>query len=465
MNTKRRTGRARAILSFAAVFFLAANVSEARYSGGTGESNDPYRIATPNDLNDIGNHPEDFNDCFILVNDINMAGFTYTTALIAPDINNNIDDFQGTKFTGIFDGNDHKITVLTIDDAGIGNDYLGLFGCNSGEINNLGLEQCYVSGQLNIGGMVGYNSGDVSKCYSIGTVAGTYVFVGGLVGQHERGSLSNCHSNVSVTGYRIVGGLVGMNRHNGSISDSYSNGCVLGTAQNVGDIGGLVGSSRGSISNCYSTASVNSDGDYLGGLVGRVGYYYDEEHYGDFGSVSRCYSTGDVNGGENVGGLVGFNCYGSVTDCYCTGDVNGRQDVGGLVGDNGHVGLGSLSRCYSTGDVNGANEVGGLVGDNDANYVSDCFWDIDKQTHGITESFGYTEGTVTNVEGLSTGEMQIESTFTDAGWDFIEIWDIGENQTYPFLRVYPAGDLGHDGIVNFMDVAILADHWLEGTGP
>jgi len=57
--------------------------------------------------------------------------------------------------------------------------------------------------------------------------------------------------------------------------------------------------------------------------------------------------------------------------------------------------------------------------------------------------------------------MKTESTFTDANWDFIEIWDIGENQTYPFLRVYPAGDINHDDIVNFHDLAILADHWLQ----
>ncbi|MHC4619949.1 MAG: hypothetical protein ACYTEQ_19555 [Planctomycetota bacterium] len=58
--------------------------------------------------------------------------------------------------------------------------------------------------------------------------------------------------------------------------------------------------------------------------------------------------------------------------------------------------------------------------------------------------------------------MQTESTFTDAGWDFVEVWDIGENQTYPFLRVYPAGDIDHDEKVDWFDVAILAGHWLEG---
>jgi len=32
----------------------------AKYSGGTGEPNDPYRIATAEDLNDIGNYEEDW---------------------------------------------------------------------------------------------------------------------------------------------------------------------------------------------------------------------------------------------------------------------------------------------------------------------------------------------------------------------------------------------------------------------
>jgi len=60
--------------------------------------------------------------------------------------------------------------------------------------------------------------------------------------------------------------------------------------------------------------------------------------------------------------------------------------------------------------------------------------------------------------------MKRQSTFTDAGWDFIEIWHIGENQTYPFLRTHLAGDIDHDDIVNFYDLLILASHWLEGTG-
>jgi hypothetical protein len=60
--------------------------------------------------------------------------------------------------------------------------------------------------------------------------------------------------------------------------------------------------------------------------------------------------------------------------------------------------------------------------------------------------------------------MKKESTFTDAGWDFVEIWNIGENQTYPYLRIYPAGDINHDDKVNFYDLAITSEHWMEGIG-
>jgi hypothetical protein len=61
------------IVAIAILLLVTSSVSIARYSGGTGEPNDPYRISTPNDLNDIGNHAEDYNKCFVMTNDINLA--------------------------------------------------------------------------------------------------------------------------------------------------------------------------------------------------------------------------------------------------------------------------------------------------------------------------------------------------------------------------------------------------------
>ena len=100
---------------------------------------------------------------------------------------------------------------------------------------------------------------------------------------------------------------------------------------------------------------------------------------------------------------------------------------------------------------------GGLVGHCSPNgIITNCFWDSDINP----DVNGVGNGTDPNVTGKPTMEMKKENTFTD--WDFVEIWGIGENQTYPFLWVYPAGDLNHSGGVDFEDYAIFAEHWLEG---
>jgi hypothetical protein len=324
---------------------------------GSGTQQDPWRIQSLADFDEFAANPNYWAGFTRLETDVNLAGRTYSTAIIAPDVNNANYDFDGTAFTGVFDGNDHKITNLTIDDGGAGNDFLGLFGFigEDGQVSNLGIQG--------------------------GSVSGNW-YVGGLVGQNGYGSISNCYSTGDVNG--------------------------------VGDVGGLVGFNHGIISNCYS--------------------------------------AGDVNGYDSVGGLVGENRVGSVSNCYSTVDVKGtRFCVGGLVGENWY---GNVSNCYSIGSVTGSDYVGGLIGWCYESYI-EGFWDV--QTSGIDYSAGGT--------GKMTAEMKTKSTFTDAGWDFVEIWGIGENQTYPFLRFAPAGDFNYDKKVDFFDLAILASHWLEGITP
>jgi len=259
--------RSKSILVLAITVLLAGSALAGTYSGGTGEPNNPYRIATPNDLNEIGSHPEDFNDCFILVNDINMAGFTYTTALIAPDTNSSSDGFQGTAFTGIFDGNDCNISNLTIDTAGADNDFLGLFGqirFQTGEVKNLGIEDVNITG------------GDYSG------------FLGGLCG-NNLGTISNCYATGFVTGGNKLGGLCGDNF--GIISNCYATGFVTGDDH----LGGLCGNNLGTISNCYATGFVTG-GDYPGLLGGLCGYNRD-------GTISGCYFLNPTDGGGPDNGL------------------------------------------------------------------------------------------------------------------------------------------------------------------
>jgi len=436
--------RTTVILSLTAILTLAACSAFGAYSGGTGEPNNPYQIATKADLLTLAATTADYGKCFILTADVNMAGQVFTTAIIAADTNVRA-GFQGASFTGTFDGNDHKVTHFTIN--GGSNWFLGLFGeIQGGSVRNLGIENFNVSGSsdsYNVSGLVGFSyGGNISGCYSTGSVSGSS-YVGGLVG-FSYGSISDCYSTGSVSGSSDsspVGGLVGENY--GSISNCFST-CVVSGATNSWYTGGLVGANEyygGIISNCHSTGTV-SGYNGVGGLVGNSG-----------GTISNCYSVDDVIGNTPdsyyAGGLVGAS-QGDISNCYSTGTVNGYNRAGGLVGEN----QGDISSCYSMSAVSGSFQVGGLVGVNSGGSVDNSFWGT--QTSGQTISDGGT--------GKTTAQMKTFSTFTSAGWDFVYMWGIGNGQTYPYLKPFnginPA-DLNYSGRVNFVDFAIFAANWLS----
>lgn len=448
--------------------------ARARYSDGTGDVSNPFQINTPADLNEISDYSGDWDKYFVLTSDINMVGYSYTTAVIGS---------SATPFSGSFDGVDFVISNLTIDTAGAGNDYLGLFGKISGsiaEVKNLGIEDVNITGGDNsryLGGLVGNNDGTISGCYSTGLVTGGdgSRSLGGLCGENGYGgSIADCYATGSVTGYGRIGGLCGRNRFNGIISNCYATGSVTG-----GDsysFGGLVGGNDGTISDCYSTGSV-AGGDnsrLIGGLCGT----------NNGGDIADCYSTGFVTGGDGsyrVGGLCGENgatYSGSISNCYSTGDVisnAGSSDVGGLCG---YVkGGSSISNCYSTGSVIlGINSsyIGGFCGRTYSD-VSDCFWDTDTQTGGVTIGIGYSaSGIVTSVFGKTTVQMQTQSTFTSAGWDFLgetvngtdDMWRMCiDGIDYPRLfGQFFAGDFICPDGVDLIDFAVFADTWSLSSG-
>ena len=56
--------------------YLEIEYVDSKYSGGMGEANDPYVIVSAGDLNDIANRLEDYDQSFVLVNDINLSEYT-----------------------------------------------------------------------------------------------------------------------------------------------------------------------------------------------------------------------------------------------------------------------------------------------------------------------------------------------------------------------------------------------------
>ncbi|MFN3879843.1 MAG: filamentous hemagglutinin N-terminal domain-containing protein [Nitrincola lacisaponensis] len=169
-------------------------------------------------------------------------------------------------FAGIFDGYGYVIDQLFINHpVGMSTD-IGLFGYTDAgsNITNIGLTNVDITGQNNVGGLVGYNNGGaISNAYVTGDVHGTNN-VGGLAGIN-RGSINKSYSTSTVYGVQDVGGFAGANL--GAISNAYATGNVTGYTH----VGGLVGHNAGDITNTYAAGSVSGtidDAGLLGGLVG-----------------------------------------------------------------------------------------------------------------------------------------------------------------------------------------------------
>jgi hypothetical protein len=430
---------------------------------GVGTAKTPYRVDTADQLILLSKASILWDKHFVVGADIDLDPNSLRRNVFAQAV------IQ--IFSGVFDGNGHTISHLTI--RGVRN--LGLFGqlASAGQVKNLGLVDVNViaSGDC-VGGLVGDNNrGTLIGCYSAGTVTGGSGLVGrnsgmvtrchstvmvsggsGLVGSNEAGGiLTQCHSTGAVSGNLSVGGLVGSSRY-GAMTHCYSTGAVTGVAE----VGGLVGTNwEGTVTDCHSTGTVSGI-DSVGGLLGENffgvmtqcystgtvsgthgvgGLVGDNCGEGEADTVIQCYSTGTVVGSDRVGGLVGENIGGVIRDCYSTGSVLGRDCVGGLVGScsgisNDWYHPAYVSYSYSAGRVMGDAEVGGLVGGGEGEFTA-CRWDV--QTTGRTTSAGGI--------GKTTGEMKMAKTFLDAGWDFVgetangteDIWRILEGKDYPRL--------------------------------
>jgi len=304
-----------------AVLCISGNVFAVLSGGGT-EAN-PYLIQSRTDFDEFAN-PANSTIYWAsgvytkLMCDPNLSGTTYTQAVIAPDTNTS-SGFQGTQFTGVFDGNSHTISNLTITAST--QDYIGLFGYvgSSGQISNLGVKNVNITGREYVGGLVGYsNSGTLIACYATGSVSGTDT-VGGLVGLYAYGTLTSCYATGLVSGGYRVGGLVGY-RSSGEITSCYATGSVSGTDWYVG---GLVGANSGTLTSCYATGSVSGTNDYVGGLAG----------YNNSGTLIACYATGSVTGtGTYIGGLVGRNISGTSTSCFWDKETSGQPTSDGGTG-------------------------------------------------------------------------------------------------------------------------------------
>jgi|GEM_PF-845083 len=272
--------------------------STSLYDTGEGTVDNPYEIGDWYQLNYIR---VSLDSEFVLTGDLDEDSPGYEQ--IAGADANGGDGFEPigdttNKFNGAFDGNDHTISDLVIDQSNSQEIPVGLFGYvgGDGEINNVTLVSASVTGDESQTGF------DQDR-------------TGALVGLLE-GTVTNSSAEADVVGGDSVGGLVGIN-DGGTVSESYATGDVDGN----NNVGGLVGDNNaGIVSESYATGDVGGRVG-VGGLVG-----------GNSGTVSESYATGTVDGETNVGGLVGLDIDGDVPDSYWDTEATGQDDSAGGLG-------------------------------------------------------------------------------------------------------------------------------------
>lgn len=349
-------------------------VAKTKYGGGIGTKEFPYLIYTAEQMNEIGENPDDWARFFSMTDDINISVFKNNFNIIGY--------YKGETnkkpFTGVFNGNNHEIRGFTY--LTTGKDRIGLFGYINGksaEITDLSIIDPNITstGGKYVGALVGHLvNGSIINCHVTGGNISGSEKIGGLIGWNntilnfaefdeqwcEIGKISRCTCDANITGTNQIGGLIGLN--DGIVTDcnSTKNADVKG----ITEIGSLVGLNNGIIMDCNMVSNANITGtNWVGGMVGLNN---------EKAIIMNCLATGDPNviGTKEIGGLVGLN-KGYISDCFTSGqaDVAGLVKIGGLTGLND----GLIFDCNTISDVNvsGQTEIGGFAGLN-SGLIEDC---------------------------------------------------------------------------------------------
>ena len=343
------------------------------FAGGSGTEEDPYQIATAEQLALMGKVNDDWAP------EYNKAYYVLTADIQLNDVGNyenwkeNPPEYQwkpvGDSFKGNFDGDGHVISgmyVRSVEDCY----YIGLFSyLSSGSISNVNIEKGFLyvkDSGIDAGGLVGDALGnvkvencsvDIDACSEV--TNGTDQ-VGGIVGY--------CQKGVVITGCTFHGDI--------SYQDSH------------GIFGGICGTaSKSSIINCETTGSVRvRDGQEFpffegGGICGRA----------DNTKIDRCINRMDMSGRfYELGGICAIQTIGKIsishknsettyengsveiTDCINYGNLQADTKdgvVGGIVGEvytrDFQANNLKIENCENYADITGKTTIGGIIGELD----------------------------------------------------------------------------------------------------
>ena len=260
----------------------------------------------------------------------------------------NVDSLGVT--TGIYEVGSHNTAIGTQYSDNVG----GIAGRNSGTISEA-YNESIVSGRDNVGGILGVNTaaaaeGEGSPVQNVSNAARvtgeaasgeTSDNVGGLVGSNS-GSITNGRNNGEITGSQYVGGLVGNNASGSNLSNLVNDEAASITGDNY--VGGIAGRN-------YGTISANDKG-----LVNR-------------GSITGQMYVGGVAGSNEDGGII-TNTISSIALHVKTPYISGQDEstapkyFGGVVGQNSGTINGATNESSVDVAADGATMVGGIIGEN-----------------------------------------------------------------------------------------------------
>lgn len=344
-------------------------VAEA-YQDGSGTSEKPYQIATPQQLALLAqqtNNGTGGDAYYILTEDLCMNG---SEGQLWPPIG-----MEPFAFTGHFDGNDHTISDLYV----YNNMTSGLFGTTeNATIKNVRMDNSTISmTTLLDSSCIGFIAGkatdtNITDCIVEGNITQNYgYYTGGIVGDFivsgqtdDTIVIRNCEFHGAITGFLQVGGIAGY-----TVAENEKiliEGCVNHGDLSCIEVGGMIGRGSFILRNCENYGKI--DGNSAGGMVG---------HGNGFGIITYCtnHESGEVRG-ECAGGIIGTAIYTTMSMCVnkapIIGDKGNTTFVGGIAGGNG-----AFSNCYNRGDISidlsnnvpGAVQMGGIAG----TCSSDCF--------------------------------------------------------------------------------------------
>lgn len=350
-------------------------VADSGFAGGSGTKEDPWQIASPEQLQLIR---ENLAGHYTLTADIDLSGYENWEPIGAfHSLSDAPEDAEvphpDYAFTGTFDGAGHTISNLTV--SAVSPMGAGLFGCASGTEN----------GEAYIGNFTLENI----------NVSGFYL-VGGAVGLQ----FMNCKiSDITLKGENKLSGSQGIGGIVGTAFDLVSNCTATADITVVGDGGacaGIVvgGTTMSSLENCNAIGgSIIAEGNAIWGIGAVCGAPWGASE------ISGCKANGTsitVSGEGNrlVGGLVGF---GGTYDPTAPAQISGctveqviitisgtTTAVGGLIGGGKEMMEGSdvmssfeIKDCSVSGSiVGGGAYTDSVVGDPACAVSVDCQSDM-----------------------------------------------------------------------------------------